>query len=97
MAVPQHMVVGGAGVKPDIKYVGAFEVVGGVCANNGFGAGIAPSLNPAGFHHACCLVHDFHRAWVQLAGSGVDEKWQWHAPVTLAANAPIGPAGNHAV
>jgi hypothetical protein len=32
---------------------------------------------------------------VQLAGHLVQEEGQWHAPVALAADAPVGPVGDH--
>ena len=95
MAVAQHVVMRGAGVKPDVQDVGALEVVGCVSADDGFGRGLAPGLDAAGLHHGGSLVHDLHGARVQLAGGGVNKEGQWHAPVTLAADAPVGPAGDH--
>ena len=95
MAVAQHVVMRGAGVKPDVQDVGALEVVGCVSADDGFRRGLAPGLDAAGLHHGSSLVHDLHGARVQLAGGGVNEKRQRHAPVALAADAPVGPAGDH--
>ena len=95
MAVAQHVVVRGAGVKPHVQNVGALKVVGCVSADDGFGCGLAPGLDAASLNHGGGLVHDFHGARVQLAGGGVNEKGQRHAPVALAADAPVGPAGDH--
>ena len=95
MAVAQHMVVRGAGVKPHIQDVGALEVVGCVSADDGFRRGLAPGLDAAGLHHGGSLIHDLHGARVQLAGGSMNKEGQRHAPVALAADAPVGPAGDH--
>ena len=95
MAVAQHVVVRGAGVKPHVQDVGALKVVGCVSADDGFWCGLAPGLDAASLNHGGGLVHDLHGARVQLAGGGVNKEGQRHAPVALAADAPVGPAGDH--
>ena len=96
VAVAQHMVVRRAGVKPHVQNVIDLGVMLGIDrAQNVGGADFAPGFHAALFDHAGSLIHDFHRARVQLAGGGMDEKRQWHAPVALARDAPVGPPGNH--
>ena len=95
MAVAQHVVMRGAGVKPHVQNVGALGVVRCILTDDGFNADLAPSLHATGLHHGSGLVHDVHGARVQLAAVFVDEEGQRHAPVALAADAPVGPTGNH--
>ena len=101
MAVLEHVVMRGAGVKPDIKNVSTFNVIGramlAVCTDDGFSAGFAPGLNTFRLDHTGRQVHDLHGAGVQLAGSGVNKEGQGHAPIALAADAPVGPTRNHAL
>ena len=98
MAVAQHMVVRRARVKPYVQNVVDLGVLLGINrAQNVGGADLAPGFHAAGIDHVGCLIHDFHGARVQLAGGSVQEKRQWHAPVALPADAPVGPPGNHAL
>jgi hypothetical protein len=46
-------------------------------------------------HHVGRQVQDLGRARVQLATVLVQEEGQGHAPAALAADAPVGPAGDH--
>ena len=96
----QHRGVGSARVKPDLQDVRAFGVLGGVSrrahlGQDGLGRGLAPGLDATGFHHLGGQVHDLQGAWVQLTAVFVQEEGHRHAPAALAADAPVGPVGNH--
>ncbi len=94
--MPQHGGVGGAGVEPDFQDVGALGVVLRVLgAQHRFRRGLAPGLDAAFFDHVGREVQDFHGARMQLARILVQEEGQGHAPAALAADAPVGPAGDH--
>ena len=95
MAVLEHGGVGGAGIEPDFQDVAALGVVHGVGADDGLGSGLAPGFDAALFHDVGRLVQDLQRTRVQLATVLVDEQRQRHAPAALAADAPVGPAGDH--
>jgi hypothetical protein len=50
---------------------------------------------PPAFDDVGRLVQDLHRARVQFARILVQEERQRHAPAALAADAPVGPVGDH--
>ena len=96
VAAAQYVPEGGAGVEPHFQNIGALGVVRGIFrAQNVFYGDAAPSLDAACFHNVGRLVEDFHGAWVQLATVFVQEEGHGHAPAALAADAPVGPIGNH--
>ena len=96
----EHRGVGGARVKPDLQNITALGVVWCISGTTKvcqdvFWLGLAPSLNAASFDHLGRQVHDVQRARVQFAAVLVQKKGQGHAPAALAADAPVGPVGNH--
>jgi hypothetical protein len=60
-----------------------------------FGVALLQASMPPCFDDVGRLVQDFHGARVQLARILVQEERQGHAPAALAADAPVGPAGDH--
>jgi hypothetical protein len=94
----QHVEEGRTRVEPDLEDVGALGVVGRVgSAEDLFGRHAAPGLDAALLDDAGRLVEDLHRARMQLARVLVQEEGDRHAPAALAADAPVGPVGDHVV
>ena len=92
----EHRGVGGARVEPDLENVGALGVVRRVDRAQYFLGGHAtPGFDAALFHNGRRLIEDFHRAWMQFTRVLVQEERDGHAPAALAADAPVGPAGDH--
>ena len=98
VAATQHVLKGGAAVKPDFQDVGALGVSLRLVtrlAQDVFDCGAAPGLDAAVLHDVGCLVQDGHGAGVQFTAVFVQEKWHRYAPAALARDAPVGPVGNH--
>ncbi|MNS41262.1 hypothetical protein D3C72_736110 [compost metagenome] len=94
----QHVREGRARVEPHLEDVGALGVARCVFgAQDVFDRDAAPGLDAALLDDVGGLVEDFHGARVQLARILVQEERDRHAPAALAADAPVGPAGDHVV
>ena len=95
----QHVAEGRTRVEPDVEDVVAL----GVVRSRMFAIGAqpvgrvqpAPGLDAAFTHQHGRALHQRQRVGVQIARHLVQEEGQRHAPVALAADAPVGSARDH--
>ncbi len=94
---PQHMAVGGTGVKPHIQGVGNFFVIGGFVAQQLGRLQLEPGFDALLFDTLRHLLNQLDGTGMQLARDFMQEKRQRHAPVALTGNTPVRATGNHVV
>ena len=91
----EHVEEGRARIEPDVEDVGALGVVVGIGAEPVARVEPRPGLDAAFGDERGGAVQQLERVGVQLARVPVQEERQRHAPVALAADAPVGPVGDH--
>ncbi len=92
----EHVEEGRARIEPHVEDVGGLAVLGGLFGAQPLGrVELGPGLDAALLHQLRGALHQRGRVGVQLARHLVQEEGQRHTPVALAADAPVGPVGDH--